>query len=218
MTLLFGALATTLALLLSGFASQIALVSARKARAQLAADSAALAAVAESGPYGNGRHEDVARNYATENDAELLECLCEPAATAVQVRVAVDGVVAEARAIFDPALMVQLPGTTEAGGLHPLLSAAVDRILTEASGRVHLVSGWRSRAEQAMLWADALARYGDAETADDWVARPGVSMHERGLAVDLGGDIDFAAAIIERLDLPLHRPLTNEPWHFELRP
>ena len=41
-------------------------------------------------------------------------------------------------------------------------------------------------------------------------------MHERGLAVDLAGDLDLAIEIIGRLDLPLHRPLPNEPWHFEL--
>jgi hypothetical protein len=41
-------------------------------------------------------------------------------------------------------------------------------------------------------------------------------MHNLGLAVDLGGDIDLALELIERLDLPLYRPLTNEPWHFEL--
>jgi hypothetical protein len=41
-------------------------------------------------------------------------------------------------------------------------------------------------------------------------------MHERGLAVDLGGDLIRAVQLIEELDLPLYRPLANEPWHFEL--
>ena len=50
----------------------------------------------------------------------------------------------------------------------------------------------------------------------DWVAPPGHSMHERGLAVDLGGDLARAVQLIDELDLPLHRPLANEPWHFEL--
>jgi hypothetical protein len=42
-------------------------------------------------------------------------------------------------------------------------------------------------------------------------------MHERGLAVDLGGDLALAADLIDELALPLWRPLANEPWHFELR-
>jgi hypothetical protein len=41
-------------------------------------------------------------------------------------------------------------------------------------------------------------------------------MHQRGLAVDLGGDVDLAVRLIRRLDLPMWRPLPNEPWHFEL--
>ena len=216
MTLLFGAVAATLGLMLAGFTSAIGATGAVKLRAQLAADSAALAAVAESGPYGSGSHETVARRYAEANGAVLLECLCAPAATAVQVRVAVDGIVADARAVFDPAAMTSASTEPTADGLHPLMVSALDRILAEANGRVHLVSGWRSAEEQSILWADALARYGDAETADDWVARPGSSMHERGLAVDLGGDLRLAQAIVERLHLPLHRPLPNEPWHFEL--
>ncbi|MEA2485709.1 MAG: D-alanyl-D-alanine carboxypeptidase, partial [Actinomycetota bacterium] len=54
------------------------------------------------------------------------------------------------------------------------------------------------------------------EAADDWVAPPGGSMHERGLAVDLGGDLQLAVRIVAQLHLPLWRPLMNEPWHFEL--
>ena len=216
MSLAFGAVGVCLALLLSGFIADIAGASAARAHAQLAADASALAAVAESGPYGAGRHEDVARRFAAANGARLIECLCPPAATAVQVRVAVDGVVADARAVFDPTAMVPLEMDRGATGLHPLLVRSLERLLTAAGGRVHLVSGWRSSAEQSVLWADAVARYGDAEAADDWVARPGSSMHERGLAIDLGGDLELARAIVERLGLPLHRPLSNEPWHYEL--
>lgn len=217
MTIVFGSLAVTLGLLLAGFAADIAGAAAVRARAQLAADASALAAVAESGPYGQGRHEEIARRYASANDAELIDCLCAPAATAVQVRVSVDGVVADARAVFDPTAMTPLGSGSGAAGLHPLLADSLDRLLAAAGGRVHLVSGWRSSAQQSVLWADALARYGDAETADDWVARPGSSMHERGLAIDLGGDLELAQSIVERAGLPLHRPLANEPWHFELR-
>ena len=142
MTLLLGAIGTTLALLLAGFAADLAAASTSRARAQVAADAAALAAVAESGPYGEGQHERVAARFAVANGARLLECLCEPGATAVQVRVAVDDVVADARAIFDPQML--MPGVTYAAeDLHPMLRAATDRLLAAAKGAVTLVSGRR---------------------------------------------------------------------------
>lgn len=215
MTLLLGTLGVMLTFLLGAFVADLAGASALRTRAQLAADAAALAAVAESGPYGDGEHERTAARFAAANGARLLECLCEPAATAIQVRVAVADVVADARATFDPAMVV--PATAHAGvGLHPSLATAVDRLLAAADGTVTLVSGRRSTAHQAQLWADALVRYGDPELADDWVARPGTSMHEKGLAVDLGGDLDLAARLVQQLGLPLHRPLAHEPHHFEL--
>lgn len=216
MTVLVAAVASALTLLLAGFAADIAATGAVKARAQIAADAAALAAVAESAPYGGGDHRAQAARFAALNGARLLECLCEPGSTAVQVRVAADDVVADARAIFDPSKLMAAEVELVAEGLHPLLASAVDRLLRAAGGMVHVVSGWRSSAKQSILWADAMARYGSAEAADDWVARPGSSMHEKGLAVDLGGDLDLAAAIVAEHDLPLHRPLAHEPWHFEL--
>lgn len=215
MILLLGGSGVILALLLSGFTADLASASTLRARAQLAADAAALAAVAESGPHGGGQHERTAARFAVANGARLLECLCEPGATAVQVRVAIEDVVADARATFDPEML--MPGDGHTGeGLHPLLQTSVDRLLGAAKGAVTLVSGRRSTERQGELWAEALARYGDPEIADDWVARPGTSMHERGLAVDLGGDLQLAARLVEHLGLPLHRPMAHEPHHFEL--
>lgn len=215
MTLILGPIGVLLALFLAVFTVDLAAATTARAKAQLAADAAALAAVAESGPYGGGEHEMTAARFADANGARLLECLCEPGATAVQVRVAVGDVVADARATFDPEML--MPGATYTGaGLHPLLQASVDRLLIAAKGAVTLNSGRRSTERQAELWADALARYGDPEIADDWVARPGTSMHERGLAVDLGGDLELAARLVEQLGLPLHRPMAHEPHHFEL--
>lgn len=216
MTVVAGALAAALALLLAGFAADVAETSAIKAKAQLAADAAALAAVAESGPYGGGEHRRTAARYAALNGARLVECLCEPGSTAVQVRVVAGDVVADARAVFDPSRLMPAEIAFSGNGLHPLLANAVDRLVRAAGGRVHVVSGRRSTATQSVLWADAMARYGSAEAADDWVARPGTSMHERGLAVDLGGDLDLAATVVAEHGLPLHRPLRHEPWHFEL--
>lgn len=106
--------------------------------------------------------------------------------------------------------------STSITGLHPALAEAVYRLISASGGRVWLVSGYRSTAHQAILWQAALERYRDPEKADNWVAPPGFSYHERGLAVDLGGDLEYAAALVRRLKLPLWRPMSWEPWHFEL--
>lgn len=101
-------------------------------------------------------------------------------------------------------------------GLHPTLSEAVNRLIAATDGQVWLVSGHRTTDHQEQLWLSALQRYGSPEAARRWVAPPGHSMHERGLAVDLGGDLALAARAVQEMRLPLWRPMTWEPWHFEL--
>lgn len=51
-------------------------------------------------------------------------------------------------------------------------------------GSVLAVSGFRSREEQAAIWDEAVAENG-AAFARSYVARPGCSEHETGLAVDV---------------------------------
>ncbi|MGH2807354.1 MAG: D-alanyl-D-alanine carboxypeptidase family protein [Actinomycetota bacterium] len=216
MTLLVGCVSCFLAVVLAAFTADISTTSATKTRAQAAADAAALAAVAESGPYGTSDPEAQAERLAELNGAELTECLCEVGASAMQVAVSVDGVVARARAVIDVEAIGPLGLTRGVTELHPILRNSLEELLEKAGGAVHVVSGWRSPEEQAALWAAALQRYGSAEAADDWVAPPGHSRHERGLAVDLGGDVELAARLVEELGLPMRRPLPNEPWHFEL--
>jgi secretion/DNA translocation related TadE-like protein len=189
-----------------------------RARAQIAADAAALAAAFESGPYGSEDPERRAREYARRNNARLTDCDCVPGATEMEVEVTLDGSRARARAVIELDKLAPAPigfsGSTS--GLNPTLRLAVDRLLAASHGRVHLVSGARSTGRQIELWNEALEKYGDPEIADDWVARPGSSQHEAGLAVDLGGDLELAVDLVEALDLPLWRPMSWEPWHFEL--
>ncbi|MGH2735611.1 MAG: hypothetical protein ACRDKZ_08525, partial [Actinomycetota bacterium] len=64
MSVLFAALGVTLTLLLALFARDLADAATVDTRAQLAADSAALAAVAESGPYGRGDPQTAAARFA----------------------------------------------------------------------------------------------------------------------------------------------------------
>ena len=216
MTVILAALTLTMTLLLGTFFGQLGSVVSARVRAQLAADAAALAAVAEAAPYGRGLATSAARRYAEMNGGELIECDCATGSEAVQVEVEVDGVRAKARAVIDPSLFGPAALAVGTDGLHPRLAQAVDELLRAGGGAIRMVSGWRSPAEQQVLWSNALAKYGSAELADDWVAPPGRSMHEAGLAVDLGGDLEMAARLVASLGLPLHRPLPNEAWHFEL--
>ena len=216
MSLLVLALVTAVAIVVGGVFRLEFRTAEPRARAQVAADSAALAAVAESGPYGRAFPEEVARFYAARNGAQLLECNCEPGANVMQIAVAIDTVRAEARAVIDPQEIAPASIAFDARGLDPRLERAVEILTAKSGGRVNVTSGYRPPQRQAELWGAALKRYGDPEIADDWVARPSASMHTRGLAVDLGGDLELAVRIIDELDLPLYRPLAHEPWHFEL--
>lgn len=216
MTLLMGCVSVLLTVILGTGASLVGRAAIQDAHAQLAADATALAAVAEMGPGGSGQPEPTARRYAALNHARLVRCTCVPGAGAVQVTVAVDGVLARARAEIELSLLGSAQIFAGVSGLQPEMRAAVSELIEAGRGSVRVISGLRSEAEQSVLWADALATYGDPEIADDWVARPGHSMHERGLAVDLGGDLALARRLIVELGLPLRQPLPHEPGHYEL--
>jgi hypothetical protein len=215
MTLLIAGIFSVLSFTFSSMYLQTSHAQTDRVRAQAAADAAALAAVAEGTIYGSASPAEMARQYAERNGADLKECICPPGAYLVQVQVQVGGSRATAAAEIDPTLLMPA-SVSSAAGLNPQLAAAVDSLVRASQGSVHLVSGFRSSNQQTLLWNQALAKYGSPEAADDWVAPPGHSMHERGLAVDLGGDLSRAVALIDSLDLPLYRPLANEPWHFEL--
>ena len=60
------------------------------------------------------------------------------------------------------------------------LLAAVD-----GAGTIIPVSGYRPQTEQQAIWDDTLAEHGSAFT-ETYVARPGCSEHQTGLAIDLG--------------------------------
>lgn len=72
-----------------------------------------------------------------------------------------------------------------------LLSACIQK----AGGQREIVpvSGWRSQQEQQRIWDDSMAEHGETFTRQ-YVALPGCSEHQTGLAIDLGkaaGYIDF---------------------------
>jgi hypothetical protein len=86
-------------------------------------------------------------------------------------------------------------------------------------------SGYRSYEKQKRLWEQALKKYGSAEKARKWVAPPGGSFHNKGLAVDLHSSgnalgkeknakaTEWAHANAKKYGL--HFRMGHEPWHIE---
>lgn len=83
------------------------------------------------------------------------------------------------------------PGILLESRARQLLSACIQK----AGGQREIVpvSGWRSQQEQQRIWDDSMAEHGETFTRQ-YVALPGCSEHQTGLAIDLGkaaGYIDF---------------------------
>ncbi len=123
--------------------------------------------------------------------------------------------------------------------LEPRAAGLLQACIRAAGGQDEIlpVSGWRSRQEQEQIWADTLAKRGPAYTRS-FVALPGCSEHETGLAIDLGlagQELDFicpffpesgACGEFRRLapdyGFILRYPpgkeqvtgIAHEPWHF----
>lgn len=92
-----------------------------------------------------------------------------------------------------PALAPAVPGSdilldTRAAAM---LSGLISRI--SAAGEIVPVSGWRSEAEQREIWDGSMSESGE-EFTRKYVALPGCSEHQTGLAIDLAlraDNIDF---------------------------
>jgi LAS superfamily LD-carboxypeptidase LdcB len=98
--------------------------------------------------------------------------------------------------------------------------------------RLRILSGYRSSARQAALFARAVEQYGSEAAARRWVAPPGSSAHQSGRALDL--DIDGGSLSSRRVDAMRATvtwrwldenarafgfyPYNNEPWHWEYNP
>lgn len=101
-------------------------------------------------------------------------------------------------------------------GLDSEFARRLTAMVEASGGRLYYVSGFRSVEEQQQLWDAALAKYGP-EKAPDWVAPPGRSNHNHGVAMDLGYQDDdaqaWAHANASRFGLSF--PMSWEPWHIE---
>ena len=136
-------------------------------------------------------------------------------------------------------------GLTAVDGGHPdilldrqaarLLAACIQRV--RGGAEIVPVSGWRSQEEQQKIWDNTLAENGPDFTRR-YVAYPGCSEHQTGLAIDLGraaGHIDFirpafpydgacgafrkaaaAYGFIQRYrrEKEALTGIAEEPWHF----
>lgn len=116
-----------------------------------------------------------------------------------------------------------------------LLTACLQKL--GAPDSIVPVSGWRSQAEQQSIWDDSMAENGEVFTRQ-FVALPGCSEHQSGLAIDLGlagPEIDFICPDFPyegicqqfRLLAPSYgfierypegkeaiTGIAHEPWHF----
>jgi hypothetical protein len=94
--------------------------------------------------------------------------------------------------------------------MRPDVALAFDRMAAaarrEAGLYLSITSGYRSDAEQAVLWR--------ANPDPKWVAPPGHSLHRYGTELDLGPPAAYAwlAANSERFGFIRRYP--HEPWHF----
>jgi hypothetical protein len=99
------------------------------------------------------------------------------------------------------------------GGGSEEFKKRLDALLAASGGKLRVGSGTRSNAHQTELWQAALKKYGSAKAARKWVAPPGTSMHEFGLAADLKGDLGWAHKNADKHGL--YFPMSWEPWHIQ---
>lgn len=119
--------------------------------------------------------------------------------------------------------------TADVANLKPVVQDRLAAFLAAAEDAGHdirVISGYRDSARQAVLWRNAVAKYGSEEAARRWVAPPGGSSHESGEAIDLqygdrgaglGGKRTAAVAWAHEnaRKFGMHFPLGHEDWHIE---
>ena len=178
--------------------SQLGAAAVFEARAQTAADAAALAAVA-AGPA-------AAHQAAVANGARIIASSED--GSEVEVTTSVGRAAAVARARREQPVQ---PATGKKVGLAPAMLAAVARAEQLLGRELPIVSGLRTTAEQRRLWEN---RHVNPYP----VAPPGRSRHEQGLAIDIPRSF-VATLLAVAPDAGLCRPLpVTDPIHFELCP
>ena len=102
--------------------------------------------------------------------------------------------------------------TSPYDNMDPAFASKLQALVDASNGRLSIESGYRDEATQQQLYDAAVAKYGPDEAAN-WVAPPGHSNHEKGIAADLSGDLQWAHE--HASEFGLYFPLSNEDWHIE---
>lgn len=92
-------------------------------------------------------------------------------------------------------------------GLQADFSQRIQALINASGGRLTVGSGFRTRAQQQVLYD----RYKAGVPGQARAAAPGHSQHEFGLAVDLQGDLEWAHA--HAAEYGIYFPMEDEPWH-----
>lgn len=100
------------------------------------------------------------------------------------------------------------------GSIDPAFAQKLNALIAASGGRLTIGNSYRSTATQQRLWDAALKKYGSVAAARKWVAPPGNSKHQEGIAADLKGDLAWAHANAARFGL--YFPMGHEPWHVEI--
>lgn len=102
-------------------------------------------------------------------------------------------------------------------GLNSAFQGRLAAMLKDAPAGVQIMSGYRSPERQTELWQAALAKYGSPEAARKWVAPPGHSNHNHGIASDLTFANDQAKQWVHEnaKKYGLNFRMAHEGWHIE---
>lgn len=102
------------------------------------------------------------------------------------------------------------PGGSGASGINPKLMMQYNMYNRALGNILTITSGWRSRAQQAALFREK----GGYSSSHAGAARPGTSMHEKGLAIDHSPhSTSSMRSLASRFGL--RYPMGNEPWHVQ---
>lgn len=103
--------------------------------------------------------------------------------------------------------------TAEVKGLNAEFNSALQRLIKDSGGKVKIGSGYRSIAEQQVLYD----RWKRGVPGQAQAAPPGKSNHNHGLAADLTYADDNSRKWVHAnaANYGLRFPMSYEPWHIE---
>lgn len=114
------------------------------------------------------------------------------------------------------------PGKTFPNGMRSKMANrwfAVRVAAAKAGYTLIMTSGFRRLVDQQYLYRQAIAKYGSARKAAEFVLPPKYSMHPRGLAIDINRNKGSKSAAkwveLNGWKWGLCRRYDNEFWHFE---